>query len=520
MEGKLSFRAKIALLVGVAVAGVALLSILAIWQLHGRILEGRRNQLVSAVSAAQSIVAGYAQKAASGQMPEADAKKAAKDAIRLSRYGEDNSDYFYIFGLDGKGVVHPKKELDDGAELAGKVKDANGNDSIGQMIETARKNPGGGYLDGQFPHPGSTVPVPKLQFFKVVKDWNWMVGSGLYMDEVDAQVRSALVSILGLVLVTLTAIGACGYLIARSVLRQMGGDPADAMAAMKRVATGDLSVGIDAPVPGSLLAELALMVKALRATVSEVSRAADSIAGATSQIAAGNQDLSSRTEQQASALEETAASMEQLTSTVRQSAENARQANQLAAVASEAAAAGGDVVGKVVGTMEKISASSKKIAEIISVIDGIAFQTNILALNAAVEAARAGEQGRGFAVVASEVRALAQRSAQAAREIRDMISESVETVDSGSKLVDAAGVSMEEIVGQVKRVTDLIAEIASAAIEQSSGIGQVNEAVTQMDRSTQQNAALVEQSAAAAHSLQEQAGKLVRSVSVFRMSAA
>jgi methyl-accepting chemotaxis protein len=212
--------------------------------------------------------------------------------------------------------------------------------------------------------------------------------------------------------------------------------------------------------------------------------------------------------------------MEQLTSTVRQSADNAKQANQLASSASAAAVKGGDVVGQVVATMEDIATSSKKIAEIINVIDGIAFQTNILALNAAVEAARAGEQGRGFAVVAGEVRNLAQRSAQAAREIKNMINDSVSKVDAGSRLVNTAGASMGEIVNQVKRVTDLIAEITSAANEQASGIGQVNEAITQMDQVTQQNAALVEESAAAAASLKDQAGRLAETVSVFKLEAA
>jgi methyl-accepting chemotaxis protein len=239
---------------------------------------------------------------------------------------------------------------------------------------------------------------------------------------------------------------------------------------------------------------------------------------ASKEIASGNADLSSRTEEQASSLEETASSMEELTSTVKQNAENAKQANQLAAGASEVAVKGGTVVGQVVTTMSSINESSKKIVDIISVIDGIAFQTNILALNAAVEAARAGEQGRGFAVVATEVRTLAQRSAAAAKEIKELIGDSVEKVGAGTKLVDEAGKTMEEIVSSVKRVTDIMAEITAASQEQSAGIEQVNTAITQMDEVTQQNAALVEEAAAAAESMEEQAGNLATAVAIFKLS--
>ncbi|MES2366375.1 MAG: methyl-accepting chemotaxis protein [Pseudomonadota bacterium] len=255
-----------------------------------------------------------------------------------------------------------------------------------------------------------------------------------------------------------------------------------------------------------------------RVVISQIREATDKVNTGASEIATGNADLSSRTESQASSLEETASSMEELTSTVKQNAENARQANQLVVSASDVAVKGGKVVGQVVDTMSSIKDSSRKIADIISVIDGIAFQTNILALNAAVEAARAGEQGRGFAVVAAEVRNLAQRSAGAAKEIKSLIEDSVDKVDVGGKLVDEAGKTMEEIVNSVKRVTDIMSEIAAASQEQSSGIEQVNQAVGQMDEATQQNAALVEEAAAAAESLQDQAAKLAQAVSVFKLS--
>jgi methyl-accepting chemotaxis protein len=290
-----------------------------------------------------------------------------------------------------------------------------------------------------------------------------------------------------------------------------------------RVADGDLA--FDICVQGKdeaarLLETLERMRASLSSVVSNVRRNSESVATASSEISQGNNDLSSRTEQQASALQQTAASMEELGTTVRHNADNARQANQLAMGAATVASKGGEVVGQVVDTMREINDSSRRIADIVGVIDGIAFQTNILALNAAVEAARAGEQGRGFAVVATEVRNLAQRSAGAAREIKGLIAASVERVERGTSLVDQAGATMTEIVGAIQRVTDIVGEISTASAEQSSGVSQVGTAVTQMDQATQQNAALVEQSAAAAESLKVQAAQLVQAVAVFKVAQA
>ena len=309
-----------------------------------------------------------------------------------------------------------------------------------------------------------------------------------------------------------------GYWLIRAITLPLD----TAVRVARAVAEGDLTQRIEVNSSnefGQLLQALKDMNESLVSVVGQVRNGTDTVAHASSQIAAGNLDLSSRTEQQASSLEETASSMEELTSTVKQNAENARQANQLVGSTADVAVKGGQVVGQVIDTMSSIKESSRKIADIIGVIDGIAFQTNILALNAAVEAARAGEQGRGFAVVASEVRNLAQRSASAAKEIKGLIEDSVGKVDAGGKLVDEAGVTMDEIVSSVKRVTDIMSEIAAASQEQSAGIEQVNQAITQMDDVTQQNAALVEEAAAAAESLQDQATKLAEAVSVFKLEA-
>jgi len=306
------------------------------------------------------------------------------------------------------------------------------------------------------------------------------------------------------------------------IVRSISGSIRDAVAAAELIASGDLTGKINAR--GS--DEIAHLLKALKemndslvGIVGNVRQATDTIATASAEISSGNMDLSSRTEAQAGSLEETASSMEELTSTVKQNADNARQANSLAQSASEVAVKGGAVVSQVVETMGSINASSNKIVDIIGVIDGIAFQTNILALNAAVEAARAGEQGRGFAVVAAEVRSLAQRSAAAAKEIKTLIGDSVEKVDAGAKLVDQAGATMQEIVDSIRRVTDIMGEITAASQEQTSGIEQVNQAINQMDEATQQNAALVEQAAAAAQSMNTQAGTLLQVVSVFKLSS-
>ncbi len=336
-------------------------------------------------------------------------------------------------------------------------------------------------------------------------------GAGIYSE--------ARVLMIGLGVLALALSGAIALVITRKLVHELGGEPHAAAELARAAAQGDFTykVAIQHGDTSSLLANLSAMQLNLAKVVGTVRHGSEGVAMASAEIAAGNNDLSARTEQQASALEQTAASMEELGSTVKQNADSARQANQLAQSASTIAVEGGNVVGQVVETMKGINESSRKISDIISVIDGIAFQTNILALNAAVEAARAGEQGRGFAVVASEVRSLAGRSAEAAKEIKSLINASVERVEHGTTLVDQAGVTMAEVVTSIKRVTDIMGEISAASSEQSLGVAQVGEAVTQMDQTTQQNAALVEEMAAAASSLKSQAQELVQAVAFFKV---
>jgi methyl-accepting chemotaxis protein len=337
-----------------------------------------------------------------------------------------------------------------------------------------------------------------------------------------AEDRTARAIVAGVSALNLVLALALATFITRNLTRALGAEPGQAASVARKVAAGDLStaVRVRSGDDTSLMAQLKLMQESLVRVVAEVRQNAEGVATASAEIAQGNGDLSARTEQQASSLEETAASMQQLSGTVRQNADSARKGNQLALNASEVASKGGSVVGEVVATMRGIHDASQRIADIIGVIDGIAFQTNILALNAAVEAARAGEQGRWFAVVAAEVRSLAQRSAEAAKEIKALISDNVQRVEQGTSLADHAGSTMNEVVTAIRLVTDIMGEISEASSQQSAGVSQVGQAITQMDRATQQNAALVEQSAAAAESLRAQAQQLVQSVAVFKLGMA
>ncbi|MDO9307926.1 MAG: methyl-accepting chemotaxis protein [Deltaproteobacteria bacterium] len=467
------------------------------------------------VDVVYSLLEGYEAQVKAGTLPLAEAQKRALERVKTFRY--HGNEYFWINDLEPKVLTHGANQDLIGKNVAD-IKDPNGKQIFVEFVKVA-KDKGEGIVEYQWAKAGSTKPVDKVSYIKLMKEWGWVVGSGIYVDDVKKEVAKTRIKILGATAVLALVIFAFAWLVARRIKEALD----RAISVSEQIAAGDLTVKIEIDSQdetGHLLGSLKEMNEGLARIVGEVRSGADSIATATEQISAGNADLSQRTEEQASALEETASSMEELTSTVKQNADNAQQANQLAISASGVAVKGGDVINKVVRTMESITDSSRKISDIIGVIDGIAFQTNILALNAAVEAARAGEQGRGFAVVAAEVRSLAQRSAAAAKEIKALIEDSVGKVQDGSRLVEEAGHTTQEIVTSIKRVTDIMAEISAASLEQSSGIEQVNTAITQMDDVTQQNAALVEQAAAAAESLEEQALQLVQVVTRFKLEGA
>ncbi len=478
------------------------------------LMDEKRAATRAVVDSAYGVLAHYEALERKGGMDRAQAQKAAIGVLKGMRYGED--DYFWINDMQPAVIMHPMKPELDGKDVSN-VKDATGKALFVAFVDRVKRD-GAGFVDYLWPKPGQEQPVAKVSYVRGVPGWGWIVGSGVYVDDVDAQTRSANLKILALT----AAVAVILVLVTLRIGRSITGPIRKAVAVAEALAQGDLTHKFEAKPRDEaeqLLAALSNTAAQLRGLIGSVKESAQAIATASGEIRAGNDDLSQRTEEQASSLEETASSMEELTSTVKQNAENAKQANQLALGASAVAVKGGQVVSEVVGTMSSINESSKKIVDIIGVIDGIAFQTNILALNAAVEAARAGEQGRGFAVVASEVRNLAQRSAAAAKEIKALIGDSVDKVGAGTKLVDEAGKTMQEIVTSVKRVTDIMSEITAASQEQSSGIEQVNQAITQMDEVTQQNAALVEEATAAAESMQEQTQHLAQALAVFRLES-
>ncbi|HWU76168.1 MAG TPA: methyl-accepting chemotaxis protein [Rhodanobacter sp.] len=515
--GRLSLNAKVALVVVVVIAGLASLTVMNAFELRNRQMGDLQDNLQNAIESAVSVADGFHQRALKGEFSDAEAEKLALAQIHDMRW-DKGSGYVFVFDTNLIMRMHPLRANWAGKDISAET-DANGKPHYRLISESdvrdghaliryAQKMPKGGTKD-------------KITYAQLYKPWNLNLAAGAYFDNIDADFAHSLQVNLGKAGLVALLVILMVWLSMRSIRRSIGGEPDFAVTMALRIAEGDLTRddGDKQFASGSLLDALMRMRIRLTRIVGEVQHGSQAVSSAAQQISKGNDDLSQRTQEQASSLEETAASMEEMTATVKQNAENASHANQLAAGAREQAERGGEVATRAVAAMGEINTSSRKIADIVGLIDEIAFQTSLLSLNAAVEAARAGEQGRGFAVVASEVRNLSQRSAAAAKEIKSLINESVERVQVGSALVDESGAALAGIVESVKKVTDIVAEIAAASQEQSMGIDQVNRAVTQMDEVTQQNAALVEEASAAARAMQEQAIELQGQMTFFHIEA-
>ena len=512
MMGKLMLATRLRLAVVLVVLGFVALVLLLTHRASASLLAVKMLTTVEQVKLGEQLVREQYERFKSGAIGEAEAKAAAAAALGKIRYS--GNEYLWINDMGPRMVMHPIKPELNGQDLSNN-QDPKGKKLFVEFVEVVKAQ-GAGYVDYLWPKPGAKEPEPKRSYVQGFAPWGWVIGSGVYVDDVAAVARrDAMVSLM-LVLAAGAAALIGVELFVRGLRRRL-----DSMRElMHAVAAGDLRERIDPGQPdelGLVLREVAAMQTRLTELVRAILQATESIGVASGEVAQGSQDLSARTEQAAANLQQTAASMQELTQQVRHSAQAADQTHALAGSAAGQARAGAAVMAEVVRTMDGISDASRKISDIIAVIDGVAFQTNILALNAAVEAARAGEQGRGFAVVAAEVRSLAQRSAQAAREIKGLILDSVARVDAGNQQVSRAGASMDDILGAVQRVTTTVGEISQASAGQSEGIAQINQAVAHLDDMTQQNAALVEQTAAAAEALKQQARSLNATVAVFKI---
>ena len=502
-----------------ALMGIGGLVLLAAWlgaQEYQRAQQARAEATRHTVELAHGVLAWAHGLERAGQVDRAGAQALARQALASLRYGDGG--YFWINDMQPRIVMHPTQPALEGQDASG-IRDPDGQALFVRFVEIVRREQQG-FVRYLWPRPGSAEPVPKLSFVKGFEPWGWVVGSGVYVDDL----RDELVAYVERLAVVIGLALAMTIVLTGSICRSIVDGLNQAIRLAQAIARGDIAQEVTPPAArdevGLLMRALADMTHHLRRMVGQVQASAHRMENAAAEIAAGNQDLSGRTEKAASNLEQTAAAMAEIHETVARNAAAAHQAGEISHAAAQTAGDGRQVVSEVVTTMERITDSSRRIADITGVIDGIAFQTNILALNAAVEAARAGEHGRGFAVVAAEVRTLATRSAEAAREIKGLIGESVDRIDSGGALVGRAGQAMHDIVASVQRVNELVGTMRQANQEQARGVGEVNLAVANLDQMTQQNSALVEQSAAAAASLRDQARHLLEAVQVFKLTAA
>ncbi|CAG9268775.1 MULTISPECIES: methyl-accepting chemotaxis protein [Paraburkholderia] len=506
---------RLIVLVTAALLGIACVVAVSLHALNNALIANRQAEAINLLTKAEHMIQSYRALEANGKMTHDEAQAAAKRT--LNALNADKKSYYWVMNPNGLMLVHPVDEL-IGRRMVGKG--ALPGETDLDAYRRGLSNSHYALVDVLIQRSQNGKYEAKLQGVVAVPEWDWWIGTGFFYDDIDAAFWRTATRLLAISAAILAVVCLMAWYMTRSIRRTLGGEPSDAAAFAAQIAAGNLAAEIDLASAdrGSLMFALHEMKLKLRELVRDIQLTSESIATGSSEISQGNTDLSQRTEEQAASLQETAASMEQLTTTVQHNADNARQASQLAVQASAASKSGGEAVDQVVGTMQGIVEQSRKIGDIIGVIEGIAFQTNILALNAAVEAARAGEEGRGFAVVAGEVRSLAQRSASAAKDIKALIQASLVRVDEGTGQVADAGERMREILQSIARVSDIMGEIAAASTEQSTGIEQVNRAVSQMDEVTQQNAALVEQAAAAAASLDDQAARLRASVTQFRLA--
>lgn len=506
---------KLMALVAAALLGVVLLAVTALQTLRSSLIDGRREEIVILLTKAEHLVNYYRGLQASGGLTRDQAQQAAKDS--LSQLNANTKSYYWVTTSGGINLVHPNAKF-IGTKANGNRTTSGETDSEAYRAGMAQSH--FALVDVLIKRSPDADVEPKLQGVVSIPEWDWWIGTGFFYDDINAAFMR-LAEKLGVIAAAIAAgVGLIAWALMRSVKRTLGGEPAYATKMVQDIAQGNLSAVSDdsRAAPDSLLGALATMKMRLATMVAEIQSASQSIAIGSGEIAQGNLDLSQRTEEQAASLQQTAASMEQITGTVKQNAARAHHANGLVEQASDATQRGGSAVREMAEIMREIAQESGKVAEITAVIQGISFQTNLLALNAAVEAARAGEGGRGFAVVAAEVRSLAQRSAAAAKDIETLIQASTEKVAEGGRLAKVTGERMADIVQSIRLVADRIVQISGASDEQSRGIEQVDSAISQIDEVTQQNAALVEQAAAAAASLDEQVGRLRTAVAVFRLS--